>query len=39
MGLLRKWVEEGMAASPEEMALAAENIMRYGMEFLQAAQS
>ena len=39
MGLLRQWVEEGMAASPEEMALAAENIMRYGMEFLQAAQS
>ena len=32
MGLLRQWVEEGMAAS-RRMALAAENIMRYGMGF------
>ena len=37
MELLRKWVEEGMATSAEEMAQLAENIMPYGIGFLQQA--
>lgn len=33
--LLQKWVSDGMAASAEEMAATAENIMLYGIGFLQ----
>lgn len=35
IGLLRKWVADGMAASAQEMASTAESIMLYGIGFLQ----
>ena len=35
IGLLEKWLEEGMASSAEEIAGMAENIMMYGIGFLQ----
>lgn len=35
MELLRKWVEEGMSTPVEEMAQLAENLMAYGMDFLE----
>ena len=31
IGLLQKWLAEGMVSSPEEIAAMAENIMMYGM--------
>ena len=31
IGLLQKWLSEGMASSAEEVAAMAENIMMYGM--------
>ena len=34
IALLQKWVSDGMAASAEEMAATAENIMLYGIGFL-----
>ena len=34
IGLLRKWLDEGMSSSAEEMATMAENIMVHGMGFL-----
>ncbi len=35
IGLLEKWLSEGMAASAEEMASMAESIMMFGIGFLQ----
>lgn len=34
IGLLQKWLEEGMTTSVEEMAQMAQNIMLHGMDFL-----
>lgn len=34
IGLLQKWLEEGMTTSVEEMARMAQNIMLHGMDFL-----
>lgn len=34
IGLLQKWLEEGMTTSVEEMASMAQNIMLHGMDFL-----
>lgn len=34
IGLLQKWLADGMTASAEEIACTAENIMLYGMGFL-----
>lgn len=34
IGLLQKWLEEGMTTSVEEMAGMAQNIMLHGMDFL-----
>ena len=34
IALLQTWVSDGMAASAEEMAATAENIMLYGIGFL-----
>ena len=34
IGLLEKWLDEGMISSAEEMANMAENIMMYGIGFL-----
>lgn len=36
IGLLEKWLAEGMNSSAEEIAETAENIMMYGIQFLQA---
>ena len=36
IGLLRKWLDEGMTSSAEEMATMAENMMMYGMDWLRA---
>lgn len=36
MGVLQKWLAEGMATSPAEIATITENIMQYGIGFLQA---
>ena len=35
IGLLQKWLDEGMASSVEEVAEMSENIMMYGIGFLQ----
>lgn len=35
IGLLQKWLAEGMVSSPEEIAAMAENIMMYGMGALE----
>ena len=35
IGLLQKWLAEGMATSAEEVAAMAEDIMMYGMGFFQ----
>lgn len=35
IGLLEKWLADGMAASAEEIAAAAENIMMKGIHFLE----
>lgn len=37
IGLLQKWLAEGMVSSPEEIAAMAENIMMYGMGALERA--
>ena len=34
MGLLEKWLADGMTASPEEMAVMVEKMMVYGVGFL-----
>lgn len=34
MGLLEKWLADGMTASPEEMAIMVEKMMVYGVGFL-----
>lgn len=39
IGLLQKWLADGMAASAEEVAAMAENIMLYGMGFLRAGKT
>ena len=35
IGLLEKWLADGMATSAEEIASAAENIMMKGIHFLE----
>ena len=37
IGLLEKWLADGMVSGAEEIAAAAENIMMYGIQFLQPA--
>ncbi len=39
IGLLQKWLEEGMTTSVEEMAKMAQSIMLHGMDFLQGIPS
>jgi len=39
IGLLQKWLEEGMTTSVEEMAQMAQNIMLHGMDFLWGIQT
>ncbi|MFQ9799709.1 MAG: TetR-like C-terminal domain-containing protein [Clostridia bacterium] len=36
IGLLQKWLAEGMVTSAEEIAAMAENIMLHGMGFLES---
>ena len=38
MGLLRKWLDDGMLTSPQEIARLAQNIIQYGIGFFQQAE-
>ncbi len=35
IGLLEKWLADGMSSTAEEIAKMAEDIMMYGIQFLQ----